>query len=135
VSDSATGRLTADDRLEIMDLLSRYAYAMDGTDPQAFLACFIPDAEMDIGYRTVKGEAEMRAFADYFAAKPGRPWYHQITTVSIEGDCARARSRCYMLMTTLDEEGRTQHAGCCNYQDEFVKVDGRWLFASHKVVV
>ena len=127
--------LTADDRLAIMDLLARYAHAMDGTDPAAFLACFIPDAEMDIGYRTVKGEAEMREFADYFAAKPGRPWYHHITTISIEGHAARARSRSYMLMTDLDEQGRTQHAGCCNYHDEFVKVDGCWLFARHTVVV
>jgi hypothetical protein len=129
------GSLTADDRLEIMDLLARYAYAMDGTDPQAFLACFIADAEMDIGYRTVKGEAEMREFADYFAAKPGRPWYHHITTISIEGDADQARSRSYMLMTDLDGEGRTRHAGCCNYLDEFVKQNGRWLFAKHTVVV
>jgi hypothetical protein len=135
VSDPDSGRLTADDRLAIMDLLARYAYAMDGTDPAAFLACFIPDAEMDIGYRTVKGEAEMSEFADYFAAKPGRPWYHHITTISIEGHAGSARSRSYMLMTNLDEEGRTQHAGCCNYLDEFVKVDGRWLFARHTVVV
>jgi hypothetical protein len=127
--------LTADDRLDIMDLLARYAHAMDGTDPAAFLACFIPDAEMDIGYRTVSGEAEMRAFADYFAAKPGRPWYHHITTIAIEGDAERARSRSYMLMTDLDGEGRTRHAGCCTYLDEFVKVDGRWLFARHTVVV
>lgn len=127
--------LTADDRLEIMDLLARYAHAMDGTDPEAFLACFIPDAEMDIGYRTVKGEVEMRDFADYFAAKPGRPWYHHITTIAIEGDAEGARSRCYMLMTDLDEEGRTRHAGCCIYFDEFVKQDGRWLMARHKVVV
>ncbi len=127
--------LTADDRLAITDLLARYAYAMDGTDPQAFLACFAPDAEMDIGYRTVKGEAEMREFADYFAAKPGRPWYHHVTTISIEGDADRARSRCYMIMTSLDEDGRTQHAGCCNYLDEFVKIEGCWLFAKHTVVV
>lgn len=135
MSDPDSGPLTADDRLAIMDLLARYAYAMDGTDPAAFLACFIPDAEMDIGYRTVKGEAEMSEFADYFAAKPGRPWYHHITTISIEGHAGSARSRSYMLMTNLDEEGRTQPAGCCNYLDEFIKVDGRWLFARHTVVV
>jgi uncharacterized protein (TIGR02246 family) len=129
------GPLTTEDRLAITDLLSRYAYAMDGTDPHAFLACFAPDAEMDIGYRKVSGGAEMREFADYFAAKPGRPWYHHITTISIQGDAGRARSRCYMLMTSLDDEGRTQHAGCCNYLDEYVKLDGRWLFAKHTVVV
>jgi hypothetical protein len=127
--------LTADDRFEVMDLIARYAYAMDGTDPQAFLDCFTPDAELDIGYRTVKGAAELREFADYFAAKPGRPWYHHITTISIEGDGQRCRSRCYMIMTSLDDEGRTQHAGCCNYLDEFVRVEGRWLFAKHTVIV
>lgn len=129
------GPLTADDRLDIADLLARYAHAMDGTDPQAFLACFIPDAEMDIGYRTVSGEAEMREFADYFTAKPGRPWYHHISTIAIEGDQERARSRSYMLMTDLDEQGRTRHAGCCTYFDEFVKIDDRWLMARHRVVV
>lgn len=129
-----TERLSADDRMEVLDLLARYAHAMDGTDPQAFLDCFIPDAEMDIGYRTVKGEVEMREFADYFAAKPGRPWYHHITTIAFEGDARRCRTRSYLLMTNLDEQGRTQLAGCANYLDEFVKVDGRWLFARHTVI-
>ena len=41
----------------------------------------------------------------------------------------------YMIMTSLDDEGRTQHAGCCNYLDEFVRVEGRWLFAKHTVIV
>ena len=53
----------------------------------------------------------------------------------IEGDGQRCRSRCYMIMTSLDDEGRTQHAGCCNYLDELVRVEGRWLFAKHTVIV
>ncbi|MBM3594831.1 MAG: nuclear transport factor 2 family protein [Alphaproteobacteria bacterium] len=127
--------LNADDRLAIMGLLARYAHVMDGTDPQAFLACFIPDAEMDVGCRTAKGEAEMRDFADYFAAKRGRPSCHHITTIAIEGDAERARSRCYMLITDLDEQGRTRHAGCCTHLDELVKIDDRWLIARRRVVV
>lgn len=130
-----TARLSADDRLEVMDLLAHYAYAMDGTDAQAFLDCFIPDAELDIGYRTVKGEAELREFADYFMNKPGRPWYHHISTISIEGDGQRCRTRSYMLMTSLDEAGKSQVHGCANYHDEFVKVAGRWLIARHTVIV
>ena len=72
-------RLTADDRLEIIDLLARYAYAMDGTDPQAFLDCFIPDAELDIGYRTVKGAAELRREFPPTISPPSRAG-HGITT-------------------------------------------------------
>lgn len=126
-------RLSAEDRMDVLDLLARYGQAMDGTDPQAFLDCFIPDAELDIGYRTVKGADELREFADYFAAKPGRPWYHHITTTTFSGDAERVHTRSYLLMTSLDAEGKSQVHGCAVYLDEFVKHEGNWLFARHTV--
>lgn len=119
--------------MDVLDLLARYGQAMDGTDPQAFLDCFISDAELDIGYRTVKGADELREFADYFAAKPGRPWYHHITTTTFSGDAERCCTRSYLLMTSLDAEGKSQVHGCAVYLDEFAKRDGRWLFAKHTV--
>jgi hypothetical protein len=40
-----------------------------------------------------------------------------------------------MIMASRDEEGGNKLDGSCNYFDEFVKVDGRWLFAKHTVIV
>jgi hypothetical protein len=128
-------RLTAEDRLEIMDLLARYCQAQDDGSPGDFLACFIPDAEMDVTYRTVAGEAEMQAFADYFAAKPGRPWQHHVTTTSMQGDAERCRVRSYMLLFTRNAQGESQLSGHADYLDECVKVDGRWLMAKHVVKI
>jgi uncharacterized protein (TIGR02246 family) len=130
------GRLTAEDRLEILDLLGRYAHAQDDGDPERFLSCFIPDAELDIGYRLVSGAAELREFADYFAKKPGRPgWQHHITTVSMDGDDEHCSVRSYLVWLTRNAEGASQISGHADYFDECVKVDGRWLLARHVVKV
>jgi len=129
------GRLSVEDRLEVMDLLARYCQAQDDGSPEDFLACFIPDAEMDVTYRIVSGAAEMRAFADYFAAKPGRPWRHTLTTTSIQGDAERCWARSYMIMFTRNAQGQSQLSGHADYFDECVKVDGRWLIAKHVVKI
>ena len=38
------GPLTVDDRLDIMDLAARYAWAMDGGMPDGYADVFVPDA-------------------------------------------------------------------------------------------
>lgn len=127
--------LSADDRLQLFDLLARYAHAQDTGGPEDFLACFAPGAELDTGEKQIKGDAALRDFADYYAKKPGRPWQHHITTIAIEGDGARARIRSYLMLIARDEKGASVLTGHATYVDECVKLDGRWLLAQHTVIV
>jgi hypothetical protein len=128
-----TERLSAEDRMDILELLARYAHAMDDGDSAAFMSCFIPEPVLDVGYRMVTGSSELREFADYYAKKPGRPWYHHISTVSFEGDAERCQARSYLLFTTKGADGDPKVSGWANYLDDCVKVDGHWLFAKHTV--
>ena len=40
--------MSADDRLEIMELVARYAYAWDEKNAHAYAACFTDDAEFEV---------------------------------------------------------------------------------------
>ena len=40
--------MSADDRLEIMEMVARYAYAWDEKNAQAYAACFTEEAELEV---------------------------------------------------------------------------------------
>lgn len=40
--------LTPEDRLDILDLMARYAWAIDTGDTDAYVACFTPDAVLNM---------------------------------------------------------------------------------------
>ena len=40
--------MSADDRLEIMEMVARYAYAWDEKNAHAYAACFTDDAEFEV---------------------------------------------------------------------------------------
>lgn len=127
-----THTLSADDRLDILELLARYVRAMDDADVEAFIACFTPEPELDILGKRVSGAAELRRFAEEYAAWPGRPgWQHHINAVTFEGGGERCQVRSYVMWITRSAEGEMTLRGCSNYLDDCVKSGGRWLFARH----
>ena len=47
--------MSADDRLEIMEMVARYAYAWDEKNAHAYAACFTDDAEFEVYTRGPRG--------------------------------------------------------------------------------
>src|SRR5688572_9573909 len=132
-ANGMAGRMSVEDRLDVLDLLARYAHAQDEANIEGFLGCFTPDAHLDLPDKQVSGP-DLRAFAEYFAAKPGRPgWQHHITNSVIDGDGDRCRVKSLLLWITRDAEGRSVLSGQATYIDDCVKTDGRWLIARHTV--
>ena len=127
---SAAQQLSAEDRLDIMDLYARYAWAMDSGDTEAFLDVFLPDATLYMS-RSATGHAELRRWHERFLKDSGFPGSQHFATqfrfVEVEGNRVKTRvyvARLYRLPGTTHSSVIWQGY----YTDTCVKVDGRWYY-------
>ena len=85
--------MSADDRLEIMEVVARYAYAWDAKDAAAYAACFTEDAEFAVYTRGHEAPAISERGRDAIES-----WARRSHSGEIEG------------MREPDAEERTRHA-------------------------
>jgi hypothetical protein len=123
-----------DDRLDIMDLAARYAWAMDGGDPEAYESVFIPDAVHDPGQGRMYGRDAINAMERAFpsdSAFPGSK--HLVSQFIIEGNTKRANVRMYVArFTSVEHTEAIDVAWMGFYTDTVVKVDDIWYFEQKK---
>ena len=135
----------ASDRAEIADLMARYLFAMDYNDYDAYAECFAEDGVLDYAMGTLAGREAIRAEARVFAAKIGeifKDWQgnpaklrhcvHQ-KAIRIDGDRAW-NTGLWWEMTNGGPEGRPATPSFGTYEDELVRVDGRWLFTERRIL-
>ncbi|WAT17721.1 nuclear transport factor 2 family protein [Aurantiacibacter sp. MUD11] len=135
----------AADRAEIEDLMARYLFAMDYGDLDAYVATFTPDGSIEFASGTFTGHAEIReavgrfkdAIGQFYTTEDGSPaaLRHVLlqSVVRVEGD--RAWSTSLWMEMANDGPGDSFKMGTFGiYEDELVRVDGRWLF-SRRVVL
>lgn len=122
--------LTALDRLAIHEVLARYAWALDTGDEEAFVACFVPDAEIvwDVFEEpgVWRGHAALGRFIAYFRGRPesaGRQ--HHVSNVVIEPTAHGARASAYVLVA-LHEAGAPRVNVMGYYEDELAPWDDGW---------
>lgn len=135
----------ADDRARIENLHARYLFAYDWHDIEGYLATFTEDATLDYGGGILKGRGAIRAYLTkrrasrdaLFAVWPagqrtpiGR---HIISNIVVDIDGKKARSVAYWthMVTSRTGFGTVDFFG--HYEDDLVKVDGKWLY-SHRSV-
>jgi uncharacterized protein (TIGR02246 family) len=135
----------ARDRAEIEDLQARYLFALDWQDADAYAATFAPDGVLDWAGGIVRGReairAEVRNMRASFAKReatdaPARParLRHLVSNVVIRVDGDRATSVAEWFEINNDSRTRWPMVqGYGHFEDEFRRVDGRWLIASHKI--
>jgi hypothetical protein len=125
---------TADDKLEILDLVSRFSHAFDGGDPDAFANVFTPEgmfAERIGGQDFVRGRGhkELKAFARGDVEKRGtnQPRHHVRNTVFVEITYDRALTRTYFLTTNVSGAGKLATViGTGIYEDESIRTPEGW---------
>ena len=130
----------ADDRSDIEDLQARYLFALDFRDPEVYVSTFTEDGILDVGSGEIKGReaikqtiAKMPQPAATAGVRPavGR---HNISNIVIKVDGNKARSRAYWFHYSNDNPKRAGvFDGFGHYEDELVKVKGRWLFAKRRI--
>ncbi len=135
----------AQDRAEIEDLLARYLFAIDYFDWDAYVATFAEDGELEFASGTSKGRDAIRAAVTRFSEGIGR-FYHTAdgkpaklrhiilqTAIRVEGDRAWSRSQ-WLEMANHGPNDEPKIGTYGIYEDELVRVDGRWLFAKRRVL-
>ena len=133
------------DRAEIEDLMARYLFAIDYFDWDAYVATFAEDGELEFASGSSKGREAIRAAVTSFAQGIGRFYHtedgqpailrHVIlqSSIRVEGD--RAWGRSLWLEMANHGPGDEPKIGTYGlYEDEFRKVDGRWLIARRNVL-
>lgn len=120
------------DRIEIDDLLTRYATAIDTKDWELYSACFTPDAVIDYtAAGGVKGTLpEVRQWlAEVMAGFPMTQ--HLITNraVRIDGDTATSRSCLFNPMGVPDGDSLMVFLEGGYYRDKLVRTADGWRIA------
>ena len=130
-----------EDKLEILDLIGRYSHGADGKEPRAYADVFTEDGIFhgragqpdEIIYR---GYDEILAFVSRAQGQRGNRQgrHHQSTTIFLEMTSDRAKTRTYLLTTSVDE-GRLPQVGLSTiYEDEIVRTDKGWRIKYRKLL-
>lgn len=135
----------ADDRAEIEDLMARYMFAIDYFDWDAYVATFAPDGELTFASGTSRGREAIRTAVTNFSQGIGR-FYHTAdgqpaklrhvllnSSIRVEGDRAWA-STLWLEMANHGPNDEMKMGTYGLYQDEFVRLDGRWLISKRNVL-
>ncbi|WP_066969255.1 nuclear transport factor 2 family protein [Rhizorhabdus dicambivorans] len=136
----------AQDRAEIEDLQARYMFAFDWLDADTYASTFTEDGVLDWANGKENGRDAIRAFINKIAAgrteaeaKETPPlrrihFSHDITNLvlKIEGNHATARAY-WLQFRNSNPERKATLAAYGHYEDQLVKVNGRWLFKYRKI--
>lgn len=127
-------RLSAEDRLDIMETIARYSRCIDEPRWDDLPGLFVADCFVDCGplgqYRGAEGVAQFVATLKSI----GQMMRHYVANVTIDGDGDRARTHAYVLALVGPGPGKLNVTSGF-YEDELVKRDGRWLFQSRRVLL
>jgi SnoaL-like protein len=131
----------AEDRAAIEDLQARYLFALDFHDPDLYVSTFTEDGVLDYGSGDVKGR---QAIKEVIARMPSpRPVEgkragaarHNISNIVIKVDGNKAIGRSYWFHYSNDNpDRRGVFDGFGHYEDELIKVNGKWLFTKRKIL-
>ena len=134
----------ADDRAEIENLSNRYMVAVDAGDIETVMSTWAEDGVLDWVRGVEVGKAAIRkAMSGFGGARPvdipegatSRPrTRHQIINhvIDVNGDTAKTTAYWFALTNnTPQKDVQLLYFG--HYEDDLVKVNGRWLFKKRKV--
>jgi len=128
--------MSVEDRLAIQDLIARYAVVVDSGDFDALDDLFSPDARIDFtafgGPVGAPGEIK-RFLSDSLGIFRRTQHMMGLPLITLDGDRASARTSCSNPMVISDSDGATKVwlIGLW-YDDELVRTDAGWRFASRR---
>jgi hypothetical protein len=142
--DAAVAASYAEDRAEIMDLQSRYLFALDFQDAATYASTFTEDGVIEWARGEIKGRRAIHEFISSGTYNPTGDaekgaWpaasRHFITNqvIKVEGDTARALTYWFQA-TNNTADRRIMVLGLFgHYEDELIKIEGRWYFKKRTI--
>ncbi len=119
-----------EDRLAIHELVASYADAVSRNDPDDWGALWADDAVWELPFipgmeHIVGREAIVSAWIEAMTAFPSIVAIAPMGALNIDGDSATGRA--YPTELCLFDDG-TSRRDTGRYDDEYVKINGRWYF-------
>jgi ketosteroid isomerase-like protein len=143
-SPTAISPEEAADRLAIRELVDAYAHCADRRDARGQMDLFTEDTRFQVFYDLTSEEPSQElhgreslapVFADLNQYAVTMHFNGQ-STIVLDGDQATGESYCLAHHLTVAEDGqRTLMIASIRYLDQFARQDGRWLFASRRLMV
>ena len=134
----------AADRLAIRELVEAYAHCADRRDAKAQMSLFTPDTHFVVymNARDPKPSQELHSrealapvFADLNKYAATMHFVGQSTILTLAGNRATGETYTLAHHLTIDEGKRRLMIAALRYSDQFVKIDGEWLFAERLLYV
>ena len=134
----------AADRLAIRELVEAYAHCADRRDAKGQMALFTPDTHFVV-YMNAKDpkpsqelhtrEALAPVFADLNRYCATMHFVGQSTILTLTGHRATGEAYTLALHLAVDGGRRSLMIAALRYADQFVKIDGAWLFSERMLYV
>ncbi len=125
--------LTPADRIEIMELASRYNHAIDHRRAEEWADVFTDDGKF-VAYGEVRAQGREQLVAYiHKAAAAGHKSRHWTSNAVIGGDGDNAQLKLYVMAIDISEGIHPYIMG--EYDDALVKVGGRWKFKVRNVTL
>jgi hypothetical protein len=134
----------AADRLAIRELVEAYAHCADRRDAQGQMALFTGDTQFVV-YMNAKDptptqelhsrEALAPVFADLDQYAATMHFLGQTTILTLARDRGTAVTYCMPHHLTIDGGKQRLMIAALRYSDQFVKIDGAWLFSERRLYV
>jgi hypothetical protein len=134
----------AADRLAIRELVEAYAHCADRRDAKGQMALFTADTHFVV-YMNSKDptpsqelhsrEALAPVFADLNQYSSTMHFLGQTTILTLTRDRGSGETYCMPHHLTIDGGKRRLMIAALRYADQFVKIDGAWLFAERLLYV
>ncbi len=127
-------QLSSDDRFAIAEIMAAYCHAIDLGRWEGFPDLFTEDCRLDFGrlMGVFEGTAGVRRFVETMQGL-GLFMRHYTTNTIVRGDADRARAESYVLALTGPPGSSSQTTG--RYEDELVKVGGRWRIRVRRAIL
>ncbi len=123
------------DKQACQEVLTRYARALDWVDEEALKTVFFPDAEIDYGFFTGRGDEFIPVVIELERGFLRR-WHHNgPALIKLSGDVAEAES--YGLAAAVSEQdGQTVTSVFGGrYFDRLERRDGQWSIAKRRYLL
>ena len=122
--------IAIDDRMAILDLGARYNYAIDTGMSQGWADTFTPDGVFDGPAGRAEGRDQLIEFCDGLGEQyPGAMHFNDNHLFEVDGEVVL--HKCFLSLQIPGEDGAAVVPLC--YEDELVKVEGKWRFRLRRV--
>lgn len=126
--------LSADDRLDIMEVVAASSQALDRADGNSFASMFTPDARLQTGQEEEWGSAQLALLATRQGQITGLTRRHTQTTTMQEISEGVARCVSYVLVTRVLPGPRVVVIASGTYDDEVTRTAEGWRISRRAAV-